>query len=111
MDEIETVARKKGSQQSTGKNADAYVQFLNVECKIRFRWYVHKESKKTTWCDLTGPEKHRLFSKIDIPRLFPDLHTREQLQKILIGFFKLMKELGEPDCNHTNFGVQSKQCF
>lgn len=44
-----------------GSNLKVYEQFLNNTCKIRFQWYVDKDSKKLTWRDLTGPEKIKLF--------------------------------------------------
>lgn len=107
LDGIETVARKKGIELS-GKNVDAYVDFLNNQCKVRFRWYIEKESKSITWRDLTGPEKIRLFSNIDIPVLFPDLETRVQLQEIWKEFFDLTKELGKSECCPTDFDRRSK---
>lgn len=69
LDGIETMTRRRGSNENTGQNVNAYVQFLNVECKIRFRWYVDKETKNTTWRDLIGPEKDRLFSPKIVSRL------------------------------------------
>ena len=36
-----------------------YEVFLNESCKVRFQWYVDKDSKKLKWRDLTGPEKVR----------------------------------------------------
>ena len=74
------MSRKKDGSQKVGQNGDVYEQFLNTECTICFRWYV-KRNKSTTWCDLTGPEKNRLFSNIDIPRLFPDLHTKTNYKR------------------------------
>ena len=41
----------------------SYENFLNAECKIRFKWNVDKDSKEITYQDLTGPEKVRLFEK------------------------------------------------
>ena len=46
---------------ANGTMVNTYKEFLNVSCKIRFQFYVEKESKKLTWRDLTGPEKNRLF--------------------------------------------------
>lgn len=69
-----------------------YETFLNISCKIRFQWYVDKESKKL-WRDLTGPEKIRLFNNIDIPELFPLLEAKEQLQKVWKDLFTLSQNL------------------
>ena len=52
-----------------------YEAFLNESCKIRFQWFVDKDSK---WRDLTGPEKIRLFLNIDISVLFPHLKPRRK---------------------------------
>ena len=49
-----------------GETIKTYQQFLNESCKIRFQWFVDKESKKMQWRDLNGPEKTRLFKNIDI---------------------------------------------
>ena len=93
---------------SQSKNLDAYIDFLNNECKIRFRWYTDKESKKVTWRDLTGPEKIKLFDRINITVLFPDLQTKDKLQKLWKDFFALIKTLGKRDCNAIEFGHRSK---
>ena len=58
------------ANQCQGRNVDAYVECLNNKCKIRFRWFTDKETKKVTWRDLTGPDKLRLFNNIDIPTTF-----------------------------------------
>ena len=85
------------------KNVDAYVELLN-NCKIRFRWFADKESINwMTWRDLTGPEKIRLFRHIDIPAAFPDLQSKEKLQKLWKDFFNLMVSLGSRSCDATDF--------
>ena len=83
-----------------------YEYFLNKSCKIRFQWYVDKESKKLKWRDLTGPEKIRLFTIIDIPALFPSLETKDQLQELWTEFFKLSQSLDV--ANATEFSAQAK---
>ena len=62
FDGINKMADKNGDGTSISKHIDIYVNFLNDDCKIRFRWYVDKQSKNITWRDLTGPEKMKLFS-------------------------------------------------
>jgi len=47
-----------------------YESFLNEECKVSFHFYTDKDSKSLKWRDLVGPEKMKLFSKMDIPELF-----------------------------------------
>jgi len=69
-----------------------YGNFLIGPCKIRFKWYLDK-SDKFAYRNLTGVEKHRLFDKINIPTLFPDLHFKIKLQEVWTTFIKLIKEL------------------
>ena len=35
--------------------------------KIRFKWITDKDTKETKYQDLSGPDKVRLFTHIDIP--------------------------------------------
>ena len=44
-----------------------YQQFLNEDLTINFEWQVNKE-----FCDLTRPEKIKLFEGIRIKELIPD---------------------------------------
>ena len=90
-------------------NMTAYVEFLNGPCKIKFNWYIDKSSKKLTHRDLTGPEKHRLFSKINIPTLFPTLESKIKLQKVWNDFYGLIMELGREQCSDIDqFDVSVK---
>ena len=78
-------------------NMTAYVEFLNGPCKVKFNWYIDKKVNKLTYRDLTGPEKHRLFSKINIPTLFPTLNSKLKLQEVWTNFYKLIIQLGEEE--------------
>ena len=49
--------------------------------------------------DLTGPEKHWVFSKIKIPTLFPTLNSKLKLQKVSTDFCDLIIQLGEEECS------------
>ena len=111
--ESSTTSSKKSTTSSNNsttstKNTDVYVEYLNTECKIRFRWYINKESKKTTWRDLTGPEKVRLFTNIDIPTLFPELAKRNELKVLWDDFYELIKIIGKPECDIEDFELRSK---
>ena len=83
------------------KNMRTYENFLNGSCKIRFKWYLN-DSDKSAYHDLTGPEKHRLFNNIDIPKLFPDLHSKIELQEVWTTFIKLTKKLANADSSDTD---------
>ena len=80
-------------------NVKAYAQFLNGPCKIRFHWYVDKDTKKLKWRDLTGPEKNRLFKNMDVPVLFPALQHKQQIQQLWSEFFTLINLLGNTVCD------------
>lgn len=58
----------KVNSKVTAKNRiTLYEKFLTEECKISFHFYTEKESSEVKWRDLVGPEKLKLFSKINIP--------------------------------------------
>ena len=76
----------------------SYKDFLNGPCKIRFNWYIDNDSKKLSYRDLTGPEKIRLFEKINIPVLVPPLDKKEQLQTLWKDFYSLIKDVGKSEC-------------
>lgn len=57
---------------------------------------------------MTGPEKIRLFKSIDIPGLFPELQTKDQLKKLWSDFFHLTEELSQVDCNAIEIESQAK---
>ena len=86
-----------------------YENFLNKECKIRFRWFVDKESKTFKWRDLTGPEKIRLFQHIDHPTLFPALEKKHELQLLWSEFFNLISILGKSECDVDEFQERAKE--
>ena len=86
-------------------NMKSYEEFLNKSCKIRFRWFIDKESK---WRDLTGPEKVRLFERIDIPTLFPAHPKRHELKELWSEFFHLINKLKKPDCDPEELEERAK---
>ena len=83
------------------KNMRTYEDFLNGPCKIRFKWYLD-DSNKFAYRDLTGPEKHRLFNNIDIPMLFPGLHSKIELQEVWTTFIKLTTKLANADSSDAD---------
>ena len=80
IDGIEKVTSRLPDN-SKGKYLLAYKDFLNGPCKIRFNWYIDEQSKKLSYRDLTGPEKIRLFEKINIPTCFPHLKRRNNYRE------------------------------
>ena len=62
----------------------SYEIFLNEECKIPFRWYT--DEQKLKYRDLTGPEKHRLFRKMNISTLFPSIPKASDIQELWSSF-------------------------
>jgi hypothetical protein len=67
-------------------NINEYQSFLKNVCKIPFNFYVCKESRSLKWRGLTGPEKYKLFLKINIPELFPNLPNAPTIQEIWNSF-------------------------
>ena len=52
------------------KHMAGYEEFIK-SIGISFNFRINKESKKLQYRDLTGPEKLRLFPRINIPMLLP----------------------------------------
>ena len=71
----------------TNSYTETYKNFLNVDCKIRFKWNVERDTKEITYRDLTGPKKVRLFKNINIVSQFPALPKSEQIGRLWTVFF------------------------
>ena len=82
-----------------GKLLTTYQEFLNDPCKIKFTWFIDKESKRLQFRDLTGPEKIRLFENINIPELFPTLPSKNEVQNLWKRFYSLVQQLGNLECD------------
>lgn len=90
LDGIDKVNSKDANRTSQ------YEKFLNEQCKISFHFYTDKGSKEMKWRDLVGPEKLKLFSKINLPELYPDLPNVEKIQKIwkdFLSIYNLLRSL------------------
>lgn len=74
-------------------NVSKYEQFLKEDCKISFHMYVDKDAKVLKWRDLCGPEKLKLFNKIDIPTSFPGIPNATLVQKLWKNFLSIYKTL------------------
>lgn len=89
-------------------NMEVYRNFLNEQCKIRFQWFVNKDSKSLNWRDLTGPEKIRLFNNATITSLFPSMKKKEKIQQLWTDFFQLINDLSKLNCDADQFGFKAK---
>ena len=101
-------ARCEKLDRSKHTNLVVYENFLNVTCKISFKWYTCEDSNQLKWRDLTGPEKLRLFNRMDIPNLFPSLPNGSKVQHVWSVFMNLMNDLGKPNCSAENFESTAK---
>ena len=63
-----------------------YETFVNEKSKVHFKFNADKNSKEIKYRDLTGPEKVRLFTCINIPSTFPELHNKDKLQNLWKNF-------------------------
>ena len=84
----------------TANHVVKYEKFLNDDCKINFHMYIEKESKNLKWRDLTGPEKLKVFDKINIVELFPNLPQAEKVQRLWMTFFEIYSVLREKKLNN-----------
>ena len=55
--------------------------------------YIDKDTKTMKWRDLVGPEKLKLFNKIDILTRFPGIPNATLLQKLWKNFLSIYKIL------------------
>ena len=82
LDSIEKVS----SHSKDSTLLEKYEKYLNEQCKVSFHFYTDHTSKALKHRDLTGPEKYKVFSKIQIPELFPSLPQAKKVQDIWSGF-------------------------
>ena len=71
-------------------NLVVYKNFLNVTCKISFKWFIYEDSNQLKRGDLTDPEKLHLFNGMDIPSLFPSLPNGSKVQHVWSVFMKML---------------------
>ena len=85
---LDGIEKACSSELGKYQNLNKYIELLK-ECKIPFHFYMCKDSKKLKWRDLTGPEKHRLFARIDLPNAFPTIPHVQKIQCIWEEFRRL----------------------
>lgn len=73
------------------KHMNSLQHFLNEKCGVRFQFYWIAETKKLTWRDLTGPEKHRLFDKFNLAEIMPDHERFQDVEKIWFDFYEMLE--------------------
>ena len=72
-------------------NTEKYIGFLKEKCKISFYMYVDKGTKELKWRDLTGPDKIRLFEKVDLKQWFSDMPNVGTIQNIWMKLYDIYK--------------------
>jgi hypothetical protein len=68
-------------------NLSKYINFLLYGCKINKPYFI--SNKKIEFRSLTGGEKLRLFSRIDLMRIFPKLENVAKIDALWKGFYNL----------------------
>ena len=71
------------------ENFESYVDYLEG-INIKRPFYVDKSTSQLVLRDLNGGEKKRLFEKIDLPSLFPELENSSTKNGLWKNFFDLM---------------------
>ena len=66
---------------------------MNETCKVAFHFFVDKNSNKLQWRDLTGPEKLKVFTLINIPELSPNVPSCHAVQSLWKEFMEIYKTL------------------
>jgi len=84
------IEKCKELDRSKARHVTVYEDHLNKACKIPFQFYICKNTNTLKWRDLTGPEKYRLFSKVDLPSLFPQVPKIATIQQISCQFVQLI---------------------
>ena len=62
---------------------------------------------KLKWRDITGPEKHHLFKKINVSSLFPSILKSSNIQELWTSLYDLMKMLSH-ECDDDVFDKKAK---
>ena len=92
-------------QKST--NLKSFEEFLNKShVKFAFNGSLTK-IQRLKWRDLTGPEKVRLFERIDIRTLFLT-HPQNYELKLWSEFYNLINKLKKSDCDSKEFEEHAK---
>ena len=80
-----------------------------------FRFFIGQDSKMLKWRTLTGPEKLKLVSSIDIPSLLPRVPSSEtsRIQTLWVSFMELNRRLSKKpeeiaDADATEFERSAK---
>ena len=66
---------------------------MKETCKVGFDFFVDKDS----WRDLTGPEKLKVFTSINIPELFPNVPSCHVVQNLWKKFLEIYNTLRSHD--------------
>ena len=67
-----------------------------------FRFWVGENSKKLKWRTLTGLEKLRLFTKLNIADHFPELEDKDRKQALWTKLIEINKLLSAKPSEMTN---------
>jgi hypothetical protein len=72
------------------KHMNSLQHFLNEKCNVTFKFLWIAETRKLTWRDLVGPEKHKLFENFSLKEIIPDHEKFDSVVKIWEDFYELM---------------------
>lgn len=63
---------------------------------VGFQFYVGRDSKKLKWPTLSGPQKHRLFSKVCVSEILPELDPLrlQRIEHLWSTFYEIIGQLG-----------------
>ena len=100
---------KVNSKANNTTRISQYEKFLNEECKINFHFYTDKNSKEVKWRDLVGPEKLKLFSKLNLPQMYPDLPNAQKIQKIWKDFLSIYNLLRSVNTGSQEIKQEAKE--
>lgn len=90
---LDGIERCTALDRSLACHVTEYECFMQNTYKIPFKFYICQDSRSLKWRDLTGPEKYKLFKKIELPNLFPNLPRVSIIQQVWKQFMVLNESI------------------
>ncbi len=107
-DDIEELNNTFSNTIEGNANFELYVNFLEL-INIKKPYYKDKTTSQLVLRDLNGVEKKRLFERINLPLMFPELENGSTLNEIWTDFINLTFDLKDDRLSVTQIKDQAKK--
>ena len=85
LKEIHKLDKSNSNKITSRPNLFKYIKFLQKKCKINKPYYIDKTGNLCVR-QFTGDEKKRIFDKIRISKLFPNMSDSKKIEEIWLSF-------------------------